>query len=86
MVRQKNYYYALSLVSFFVFCRVQRPMVINLVLVTVADSTSDASSDDVEQPVIINMLSVIADKVGSNFMSTILLVIVFNPREILFHI
>ena len=24
MVRQKNYYYALSLVSFFVFCRVQR--------------------------------------------------------------
>ena len=61
-------------------------MVINLVLVTVADSTSDASSDDVEQPVIINMPSVIADKVGSNFMSTILLVIVFNPREILFHI
>jgi len=60
--------------------------VINLVLVTVADSTSDASSDDVEQPVIINMPSVIADKVGSNFMSTILLVIVFNPREILFHI
>ena len=61
-------------------------MVINLVSVTVADSTSDASSDDVEQPVIINMPSVIADKVGSNFMSTILLVIVFNPREILFHI
>ena len=24
MVRQKNYYYALSLVSFLVFCRVQR--------------------------------------------------------------
>lgn len=29
MVRQKNYYYALSLVSFFVFCRVQRQIILS---------------------------------------------------------
>lgn len=42
MVRQKNYYYALSLVSFLVFCRVQRE--------EIAQSESDARKTKTIRP------------------------------------
>lgn len=47
VVRKKNYYYALSLVSFFVFCRVQReaPMNKSLIIFGIVNITSDSFSD-----------------------------------------